>query len=125
MVRDLTEGSISLAYCSQGPYSVGAYSFFVTRPMAKMTKSQLMDTLATKTGFPKKQVLAVVLAMVTVAYSETKKNGEFTIPGLGKLVKKRREARMGRNPATGAEIKIPAKTVVKFRVAKAAKDSIL
>ena len=93
--------------------------------MAKMTKSQLMDAIATKTGQTKKVVVSVIEAMVNVAYSETKKNGEFTIPGLGKLVKKRREARMGRNPATGAEIKIPAKTVVKFRVAKAAKDTIL
>ena len=92
---------------------------------SKMTKSQLMDVLATKTGLTKKQVAALMQVMVTVAYSETKKNGEFTVPGLGKLVKKRREARMGRNPATGAEIKIPAKTVVKFRVAKAAKDAIL
>ena len=64
-------------------------------------------------------------AMVNVAYSETKKSGEFSIPGLGKLVKKHRAARVGRNPATGATIQIPAKTVVKFRVAKAAKDSIL
>lgn len=93
--------------------------------MAKMTKSQLMDAIATKTGHTKKDVAAVIEAMVEVAYHETKKNGEFTIPGLGKLVKKHRDARMGRNPATGAEIKIPAKTVVKFRVAKAAKDSIL
>ena len=63
--------------------------------------------------------------MVDVAYSQTKKAGEFSIPGLGKLVKKHRAERMGRNPATGAAIKIAAKTVVKFRVAKAAKDAIL
>ena len=93
--------------------------------MAKMTKSQLMDVIASKTGHTKKDVSALLAAMVAVAYTETKKNGEFTIPGLGKLVKKHRSARMGRNPATGAEIKIPAKTVVKFRVAKAAKDAIL
>lgn len=93
--------------------------------MAKMTKSQLMDAIASKTGHTKKDIVGVLEAMVNIAYSETKKNGEFTIPGLGKLVKKHRAARMGRNPATGAEIKIPAKTVVKFRVAKAAKDTIL
>lgn len=93
--------------------------------MAKMTKSQLLEAIASKTGHTKKDVAALLEAMVAVAYSETKKNGEFTIPGLGKLVKKHRAARTGRNPATGAEIKIPAKTVVKFRVAKAAKDSIL
>lgn len=84
-----------------------------------------MDAIATKTGHTKKDVAALLQSLVDVAYAETKKNGEFTIPGLGKLVKKHRAARMGRNPATGAEIKIAAKTVVKFRVAKAAKDAIL
>ncbi|MBI4139290.1 HU family DNA-binding protein [Candidatus Uhrbacteria bacterium] len=93
--------------------------------MAKMTKSQLMDAIASKTGHTKKDVAALMDAMVAVAYSETKKSGEFSIPGLGKLVKKHRAARMGRNPATGEQISIPAKTVVKFRVAKAAKDAIL
>jgi DNA-binding protein HU-beta len=61
---------------------------------------------------------------VELAYSEAKK-GEFAVPGLGKLVKQKRKARLGRNPATGAEIKIPAKTVLKFRVAKAVKDAVL
>ena len=94
--------------------------------MAKgMTKSQVLSTLAEKTGHSRKDVAAFVEAMVDLAYNEAKKSGEFTIPGLGKLVKKQRAARMGRNPATGETIKIPAKTVVKFRVAKAAKDSIL
>lgn len=93
--------------------------------MAKMTKSQLMDAIATKTGHTKKDVAAILEAMVDVAYAQTKKAGEFSIPGLGKLVKKHRAERMGRNPATGAVIKIAAKTVVKFRVAKAAKDAIL
>ena len=94
--------------------------------MAKgMTKSQVLAALAEATGKPRKEVSAMVEAMVMLAYKETKRSGEFTIPGLGKLVKKNRAARMGRNPATGQEIKIPAKTVVKFRVAKAAKDSIL
>ncbi len=63
--------------------------------------------------------------MTQLAYKEVKTSGEFTVPGLGKLVKKHRSARQGRNPATGATIQIPAKTVVKFRVAKAAKDAIL
>lgn len=63
--------------------------------------------------------------VVETAYKEAKSSGEFTLPGLGKLVKKNRSARTGRNPATGETIQIPAKTVVKFRVAKAAKDSIL
>lgn len=73
----------------------------------------------------KKDVTTFVDALTSVAYSEVKKNGEFTVPGLGKLVKKHRAARDGRNPATGATIRIPAKTVVKFRVAKACKDAIL
>jgi DNA-binding protein HU-beta len=77
------------------------------------------------TKVSKKEVTAVLDAMTELAYKEVKKSGEFTIPGIGKLVKVNRKARMGRNPATGAEIKIPAKTVVKFRVAKAAKDAVL
>lgn len=94
--------------------------------MAKgMTKSQIIATLAEKTGMSKKDVSGFMETMVSMAYSEAKKSGEFTIPGLGKLLKKNRAARMGRNPATGETIKIPAKTVVKFRVAKAAKDAIL
>ncbi len=63
--------------------------------------------------------------LVKLAYVQVKKNGEFVVPGLGKLVKVHRDARMGRNPATGASIQIPAKTVVKFRVAKAAKEAVL
>ena len=94
--------------------------------MAKpMNKSQLRQALAEKTGKSRKEVAEMLEILVSTAYSEAKRNGEFTIPGLGKLQKKDRAARMGRNPATGAQISIPAKTVVKFRVAKAAKDSIL
>ena len=63
-------------------------------------------------------------SLTELAYREAKK-GEFVLPGLGKLVKQKRKARMGRNPATGATIKIPAKTVLKFRIAKAAKDAVL
>jgi len=90
-----------------------------------MNKSQLLAHLAEKSGKTKKEVTEMLELIVATAYSEAKSNGEFTIPGLGKLQKKHRAARMGRNPATGAQISIPAKTVVKFRVAKAAKDSIL
>ena len=93
--------------------------------MAKMTKSQILQTLAEKTEVSKKQVTALVDAMTALAYSEVKKNGEFTVPGIGKLIKKKRDARQGRNPATGETISIPAKTVVKFRVSKVAKDAIL
>ena len=90
-----------------------------------MNKSQLLQYLAEKTGKSRKEVAEWLDLIVDTAYSEAKKNGEFTLPGLGKLQKKHRAARMGRNPATGAQISIPAKTVVKFRVAKAAKDAIL
>jgi DNA-binding protein HU-beta len=93
--------------------------------MAKMTKSQIMQTLAEKTGLAKKQVVSVMESITELAYAQVKKSGEFVIPGVGKLVKVHRKERMGRNPATGETIKIPAKTVVKFRVAKAAKDAVL
>ncbi len=94
--------------------------------MAKgMTKSQMLATLADKSGLTKKQVAEFLDMFVMLAYKEVKGAGEFTLPGLGKLVKKHRAARMGRNPATGEAIKIKAKTVVKFRVGKAAKDAIL
>ncbi len=90
-----------------------------------MNKSQLLQTLAEKSGKSRKEVSEMIEMLVDLAYSEAKKNGEFTVPGLGKLQKKARAARMGRNPATGETISIPAKTVVKFRVSKAAKDAIL
>jgi DNA-binding protein HU-beta len=90
-----------------------------------MTKSETLQALADGLGKSKKEVSEMLDALVALAYKETKKSGEFTIPGLGKLLKKHRAARMGRNPATGAQIQIAAKTVVKFRVAKAAKESIL
>ena len=90
-----------------------------------MNKSQTLNALAEKLGKTRKEVAEMLEALVNLAYAEAKKAGEFTIPGLGKLLKKHRAARMGRNPATGEQIQIKAKTVVKFRVAKAAKDSIL
>ena len=92
--------------------------------MAKaLTKSQILAGLADTCGCKKKEVAGLVEALVTMAYKGAK-NG-FTIPGLGKLVLVNRKARIGRNPATGEQIQIPAKKVVKFRVAKAAKDAIL
>lgn len=93
--------------------------------MAKMTKSQLLQTLAEKTGMSKKDVSMFMDKLVELAYAQVKSNGEFALNGLGKLVKVHRAARAGRNPATGATIQIPAKTVVKFRVAKAAKEAVL
>ncbi len=93
--------------------------------MAKMTKSVLVSTLSEKTGLSKKDVSALFDALSAVAYKEVKKVGEFVVPGFGKLVKAKRKARTGVNPATGEKIKIAAKTVVKFRLAKAAKDAVL
>ncbi len=92
--------------------------------MAKaMTKSQILKALAEKTGMTKKDVANFVEVMVNMAYKEAR-NG-FTIPGLGKLVLVHRKARMGRNPQTGEPIQIPAKKVLRFRIAKAAKDAVL
>ena len=93
--------------------------------MAKMTKSEILNVLAEKTELSRGQVSAFFDAMMELAYKEVKSAGEFVVPGIGKLVKVHRKERMGRNPATGASIKIPAKTVVKFRVAKAAKDALM
>ena len=88
-----------------------------------MTKSQLINHIADETEVPRKTAAAMLEALSNVAYKEAKKG--FTLPGLGKLVLVNRKARMGRNPATGQAIKIPAKKVLKFRIAKAAKDAIL
>ena len=93
--------------------------------MARMTQTAIVSTLADKTGLKKSEVKNVIDAMTELATTEVKKNGEFTVPGFGKLKKTNRKAREGRNPATGAIIKIPAKTTVKFSVGKAMKDSVL
>ena len=95
--------------------------------MAKkpMTKSQIVSHFAEKFELSKKMASAIVEEVAALAISESKKSGSFTLPGIGKLVLAKRKARMGRNPATGAAIKIPAKTVVKMRIAKAAKEAIL
>ncbi len=84
-----------------------------------------MEALASKTGMSKKDIANVVTELGIMAYSEVKKAGEFVLPGFGKMVKVKRAARQGRNPATGETIQIPAKTVVKFRLSKAAKDAVL
>ena len=90
-----------------------------------MTKAQLVSLIAEKASITKASANEILDVLASTAVSETKKNGQFIIPGLGKLVKSQRKARMGRNPQTGAAIKIPAKTVVKFRVAKACKDAVV
>ncbi len=91
--------------------------------MARLTKSQIVAGIAEGAEITKKQANLAIDTLVAMAYKGAKDG--FVIPGLGKLIKVNRKARMGRNPATGATIKIPAKTVLKFRIAKAAKDSLL
>jgi len=90
-----------------------------------MTKTELQIALAQATQTDKKTAGMFLDALGILAYKETKKNGEFVLPGFGKLVKQKRKARTGFNPKTQEKIRIPAKTVVKFRVAKAAKDAVL
>ena len=104
--------------------SLGFYDYLRPHYMAKaLTKSQTVASVAETVGITKKQAGQTIEALVALAYKNAKNS--FTIPGLGKLVLVNRKARMGRNPATGEQIKIAAKRVVKFRVAKAAKDAIL
>ena len=92
--------------------------------MAKaLSKSQIASEIATKAEITKKQAAGILEHLAELAYKNAKNS--FTLPGIGKLVLVNRKARVGRNPATGATINIPAKKVVKFSVAKAAKDAIL
>jgi DNA-binding protein HU-beta len=90
-----------------------------------MTQSQLIQSLADRCEVTKKVSKDFLTKLAEVAINEVKKNGLFVVPGLGRLVRVDRKARMGRNPATGASIRIPAKKVVRFRIAKAAKDAIV
>ena len=92
--------------------------------MARLTQTEIVNTLAESSGLKKTEVKSMFDAIAALATAEVKKNGEFTLPGFGKLVKATRKAREGRNPATGATIKIPAKTTVKFRLGKAMKDAV-
>ncbi|HTQ56785.1 MAG TPA: HU family DNA-binding protein [Bryobacteraceae bacterium] len=91
----------------------------------RMTQTQLVRNLAEGCGVNNKVARQFLDSLAGMAVAEVKKNGVFVLPGLGRLVRQDRKARTGRNPATGETIKIPAKKVVKFRVAKAAKDAIV
>jgi DNA-binding protein HU-beta len=92
--------------------------------MAKaLSKSQVAAAIAEKAGLTKKQATEILEYIADLAYKNAKNT--FTLPGIGKLVLVNRAARLGRNPKTGEQIQIPAKRVVKFRVAKAAKEAIL
>lgn len=88
-----------------------------------MTKTQVLSGLAERTGLPKAQITSVLEELAKMAYADAK-NG-FVLPGFGKLVLVDRKARTGRNPITGATIEIPAKKVVKFRLSKSCKESVI
>jgi DNA-binding protein HU-beta len=90
----------------------------------RMTQTEIINHLADKGGLKRAAAKEFMNELANLAMSEVKKNGEFTMPGFGKLVLSERKAREGRNPATGDPIKIPAKTTLKFRIGKAMKDSI-
>jgi DNA-binding protein HU-beta len=90
----------------------------------RMTQTEIINQLSEKSGMKKADVKGMFDTLAELAATEVKKNGEFTLPGFGKLVKATRKAREGRNPATGKPIKIPAKTTVKFRLGKAMKDAV-
>ena len=92
--------------------------------MAGMTKTQLVRSMAEKVGLTNKQAAAFLETLADTAVKETKKGGVFVLPGLGRLKKVQRKARMGRNPQTGEPIKIAAKTTAKFYLSKTVKDSI-
>jgi DNA-binding protein HU-beta len=92
---------------------------------APKTKAQIITQLAEDAQISKAQAKTALESIVSMAYTGAKSKDGFTIPGIGKLIKQKRKARKGRNPATGETIKIPAKTVLKFRIAKAAKDAIV
>jgi len=97
----------------------------LAKPSKKISKSELVRTMAENLELPNKQLASILDLLARTAVEETKINGEFTIPGIGKLVKAERKARLGRNPQTGEAIQIGAKTTVKFRVGKAIKDAIV
>lgn len=90
-----------------------------------MTKIQMIDNLTEVSGVPKKEVIKVLDGLTAMAYEYVKEDGEFTLPGFGKIVKAFRKERQGRNPSTGETITIKAKNVVKFRLQKALKDAVL
>jgi DNA-binding protein HU-beta len=90
-----------------------------------MSKAQLVDHVATKMGVKKAEARTFIEDLASLAAKEVKRSGQFVLPGVGKLVLAKRKARMGRNPQTGEPIQIPAKTVLKFRIAKSMKDAVL
>ena len=90
-----------------------------------MSQSEVFNHFAEKTGMKRAQVKELFEELANLALREVKTNGEFVLPGFGKLVLSERKAREGRNPQTGETIQIPAKTTLKFRVGKSMKDTVL
>lgn len=116
----------NLEYFAKNVYNTSVNLALIRTDMRKpLTKGQLISMLAEKSEMSKKDVANLWELFVEACYQEVRETGQCLVPGIGKLVKQNRKARMGRNPATGAQIEIPAKTVCKFRVAKAAKDAVL
>lgn len=91
----------------------------------RMSQSEVVNHFADKFELKRAQIKEMFEELAELAGREVKKNGQFVLPGFGKLVLSQRKAREGRNPATGETIKIPAKTTLKFRVGKAMKDSVV
>jgi DNA-binding protein HU-beta len=112
-------------FCGSKRTWVTRVTGFWHNPGLKMTKTELQSALAEATQTDKRTAGVFLDTLGALAYKEIKKNGEFVLPGFGKLVKQKRKARTGFNPKTQQKIKIPATTLVKFRVAEAAKDGVL
>ncbi|MCL1922099.1 MAG: HU family DNA-binding protein [Kiritimatiellaeota bacterium] len=97
----------------------------MAKKSAPKTKNEIMTAIAEAAEITKKQAGVAYDTLLAIAYAGAKDPKGIMLPGLGKLIKVKRAARMGRNPATGEVKKIPAKTVAKFRLAKAAKDAVM
>jgi DNA-binding protein HU-beta len=112
----------SVYSANQSNQTKGGDSMSTKKPL---TKGQIVTHVAEKFNISKKSSGMIIDEITALAVAETKKTGAFTFPGIGKLVLVKRKARVGRNPATGEPINIPAKTVVKMRIAKACKEAIV
>ena len=90
---------------------------------ARMTQTQLVKEVALSAGIANKAAKQILETIASIAVRETKKNGVFVVPGIGRLVRVERKARMGRNPVTGEAVQLPAKKTIRFRIAKAVRDA--
>src|SRR5262249_38653329 len=120
-----SDGFLSRAMILSCRMGLESIRYLCHKRLLKMTKTELQLALAEATQTNKKTAGVFLDTLSALAYKTTKKTGEFVLPGFGKLVKQKRKARMGLNPRTQQKIRIPAKIVLKFRVAKVAKDTVL